>query len=60
VATSRAKEDTIIVSDKNFQEYPTIKPMVRKYLEKLEAERSIYVPSQKEERARIGQTFLLN
>lgn len=60
VATSRAKEHTIIVADKNFLEYPTIKPMVRKYLEKLKAERSIYVPSQKEERARIGQTFLLN
>lgn len=60
VATSRAKEHTIIVADKNFLEYPTIKPMVRKYLGKLKAERSIYVPSQKEERARIGQTFLLN
>ena len=60
VATSRAKEHTIIVADKNFLEYPTIKPMVRKYFGKLKAERSIYVPSQKEERARIGQTFLLN
>ena len=60
VATSRAKEHTIIVADKNFLEYPTIKHMVRKYLGKLKAERSIYVPSQKEERARIGQTFLLN
>lgn len=60
VATSRAKEHTIIVADKNFLEYPTIKPMVRKYLGKLKAERSIYVPSQKEERAIIGQTFLLN
>lgn len=60
VATSRAKEHTIIVADKNFLEYPTIKPTVRKYLEKLKAERFIYVPSQKDEMAKIGQTFLLD
>lgn len=45
VATSRAKEHTIIIADKNILSYPTIKPFVRKYLEKLKLERSIYVPS---------------
>ena len=44
VATSRAKEHTIIIADKNFLEYPTIKPMVRKYLARLKEERCIYVP----------------
>ena len=44
VATSRAKEHTIIIADKNFLEYPTIKPMVRKYLAKLKEDMSIYVP----------------
>jgi hypothetical protein len=58
VVTSRAKEHTIIIADKNFLEYPTIKPLVRKYLEKLKAEKSIYIPSKKEDRAELGQTFL--
>ena len=44
VATSRAKEHTIIIADKNFLEYPTIKPMVRKYLARLKEDMSIYVP----------------
>ena len=44
VATSRAKEHTIIIADKNFLEYPTIKPMVRKYLARLKEDRCIYVP----------------
>lgn len=46
VATSRAKEHTIIIADKNILSYPTIKPFVRKYLERLKLDRSIYVPSQ--------------
>ena len=44
VATSRAKEHTIIIADKNFLEYPTIKPIVRKYLARLKEDRCIYVP----------------
>ena len=44
VATSRAKEHTIIIADKNFLEYPTIQPMVRKYLARLKEDMSIYVP----------------
>ena len=60
VATSRAKEHTIIIADKNFLEYPTIKPPVRKYLERLKTDKSIYIPAKKEERMKIGQTFLLD
>lgn len=45
VATSRAKEHTIIIADKNYFEYPTIKPLVRQYLEKLKLDRSIYIPN---------------
>lgn len=45
VATSRAKEHTIIIADKNILSYPTIKPLVRKYLEKLKLDRSIYIPN---------------
>ncbi len=60
VATSRAKEHTIIVADKNFLEYPTIKPLVRKYLERLKTDKSIYIPAKKEDRIKIGQTFLLD
>ena len=44
VATSRAKEHTIIIADKNILSYPTIKPLVRKYLERLKLEKSIYIP----------------
>lgn len=44
VATSRAKEHTIIIADKNILCYPTIKPMVRKYLERLKHEKYIYIP----------------
>lgn len=60
VATSRAKEHTIIVADKNCFEYPTIKPLVRKYLEKLKSDKCVYVPSNKRECAKIGLTHLLN
>lgn len=59
VATSRAREHTIIIADKNFHEYPTIKPLVRRYMEKLKEEKSIYISSKKDERGKIGQTFLL-
>ena len=59
VATSRAKEHTIIVADKNILEYPTIKPTVRKYLEKLKLERYIYIPSNKEKCNYIEQKFMI-
>ena len=59
VATSRAKEHTIIVADKNILEYPTIKPTVRKYLEKLKLERYIYIPSNKEKCNCIEQKFMI-
>ena len=57
VATSRAKEHTIIVTDKNVLRYSTLKPLVRKYLEQLREERSIYIPSRKTDVKSIGQTF---
>lgn len=44
VATSRAKEHTIIIADKNFLEYPTIKPLVRKYLARLKEDKCMYIP----------------
>jgi len=59
VATSRAKEHTIIIADKNVLRYPTLKPLVRKYLEKLKIEKSIYIPSKKTERDSIAQVFML-
>lgn len=45
VATSRAREHTIIIADKNVLRYPTLNPLVRKYLERLHREKSIYIPS---------------
>ena len=60
VATSRAKEHTIIIADKNFLSYPTIKPLVRKYLERLKEEKSIYIPSTQNHNIKsIGQTLFL-
>lgn len=47
VATSRAKEHTIIVADKYLLEYPTIKPLVRKYLMRLKEDKCIYIPDPK-------------
>lgn len=47
VATSRAKEHTIIIADKNLLEYPTIKPLVRKYLMRLKEDKCIYIPDPK-------------
>ena len=44
VATSRAKEHTIIIADRYVFDCPTLEPKVRKYLERLKNERSIYVP----------------
>ena len=48
VATSRAREYTIIIADKNVLEYTRIlNPAVRHYLERLIDEQSIYIPSNK-------------
>lgn len=59
VATSRAKEHTIIIADKNLLEYPTIKPAVRTYLEKLKSERYIYIPARNESRKELTFKYLL-
>ena len=44
VATSRAREHTIIIADKYCLDCPTLNPQVRKYLERLKDERCLYVP----------------
>ena len=59
VATSRAKEHTIIIADKNVLDYPTLKPVVRQYLQRLKAEKSLYIPSTVTEKKEIGEKFLL-
>lgn len=43
VATSRAREHTIIVVDKSILKYSTINPLVRDYLSQLAGDRSLYV-----------------
>ena len=48
VATSRAREHTIIIADKNVLEYSILKPLVRNFMEKLKKEQSIYVPATKQ------------
>lgn len=59
VATSRAKEHTIIIADKNLLEYPTIKPAVRTYLEKLKSEMYIYIPARNKSRKELTFRYLL-
>jgi hypothetical protein len=44
VATSRAKEHTIIIADKYVLDCHTLDKKVRKYLERLKQEKSIYIP----------------
>lgn len=44
VATSRAKEHTIVIADKYVLDCYTLDKNVRKYLEKLKQEKSIYIP----------------
>ena len=44
VATSRAKEHTIIIADKYVLDCTTLDMKVRKYLERLKQDKSIYVP----------------
>lgn len=60
VATSRAKEHTIIIADKNVLEYPTLKPLVRKYLERLKKDQSVYISSQNVNLAQIDFTKMIN
>lgn len=55
VATSRAKEHTIIIADKHILNYPTIKPFVRLYLEKLKKDKCTYVPSKDSKSAMISE-----
>lgn len=59
VATSRAKEHTIIIADKNVLKYPTLKPTVRSYLEKLKNDKCIYISSELESYKQIEQKFYL-
>jgi len=59
VATSRAKEHTIIIADKNVLEYPTLKPTVRRYLEKLKNDKCTYISSDIESYNQIEQKFYL-
>jgi hypothetical protein len=44
VATSRAKEHTIIIADKYVLDCYTLDKKVRIYLENLKLEKSIYIP----------------
>lgn len=44
VATSRAKEHTIIIADKYVLDCPTLDVRVRQFLQKLKDEKSIYIP----------------
>ncbi len=44
VATSRAREHTIIIADKYCLDCPTLNPFVRKYLELLKDDKCMYVP----------------
>ena len=61
VATSRAKEHTIIIADKDLLSFPTVRPTVRLYLESLSREQMIYVPAKKKENpAQIGDMKFLD
>ena len=59
VATSRAREHTIIIADKNVLEYSILKPQVRQYLERVKEEQSIYIPSDMAHTKLISQQQLL-
>lgn len=47
VATSRSIEHTIIIADKYVLDGPTLAPTVRRYLERLKSDRSIYISDPK-------------
>lgn len=57
VATSRAKEHTIIIADRYVLDCPTLSPKVRKYLEKLKEDRCIYVPDTDHGLGKINQSI---
>lgn len=57
VATSRAKEHTIIVADRYILDCPTLCPKVRKYLEKLKEDRCIYVPDPDHGLGKVANTL---
>lgn len=57
VATSRAKEHTIIIADRYVLDSPTLSPEVRKYLEKLKDDRCIYVPDPDHGLGRFNQSL---
>lgn len=60
VATSRAREHTIIIADINVLQYSRIlNPTVRQYLERLKKEQSIYIPSNITNTRLIVQKLLL-
>lgn len=58
VATSRAKEHTIIIADRYCLDYPTLDPKVRKYMERLKNDRCIYVPDPEHGLGKNTQTDL--
>lgn len=58
VATSRAKEHTIIIADRDMLTFPTISPLVRMFLEKLKGEQMVYVPAKRE--VQIGKKGFLD
>ena len=60
VATSRAKEHTIIIADKNVLEYPILNPQVRAFLEKLKLEQSVYIPFAKQDGGLLSGNMLIN
>lgn len=61
VATSRAKEHTIIIADRDVLAFPTIPPVVRLYLEKLKGDQMVYVPARMQKKtAQINHWELFN
>lgn len=61
VATSRAKEHTIIIADRDVLAFPTIPPVVRMYLEKLKGDQMVYVPARMQKKtAQINHLELFN
>lgn len=60
VATSRAKEHTIIVADKYILDYPTIDSKVRMYLQRLKEDKCIYIPAPTRTKNMISREELLD
>lgn len=51
VATSRAREHTIIIADKNIFNYSSMDLKVREYMSKLYKEQMVYIPNKKDGKA---------